>query len=307
MWGGTDPGLGIATIQAAIDQGVTLIDTAPVYGFGVAETLVGAATRGSRRNRVNIATKCGLVWADGTIWRDASPMRLLDEVDASLRRLQTDYIDIYQIHWPDSTVAEHALADVLHSIKASGKVRAIGVCNFPAERAAQLHAICPLAFVQSAYNIYERDIDKSLIPFARANNIATIAHSALCRGLLTGSVASNTAYASDDVRSFDPKFKPDRRTQYILASENLAVMAKMRFDKPLVSLALRWILDRGVDVALFGARHPKQLAHLTDDFGWQIDARTMQEIDRIVDQAIAAPIGPEFMRPRQDREGKLPR
>src|SRR5580658_8619965 len=129
MWGGTDQRESVATIRAALDQGINLIDTAPVYGFGVSEEIVGAALEGIR-DRAVIATKTGLEWRDGKVYRNATPARIMQEVDDSLRRLRTDYIDIYQVHWPDPLVPVEETAEAMRSLLEQGKIRAIGVSNF---------------------------------------------------------------------------------------------------------------------------------------------------------------------------------
>src|ERR1700761_5587098 len=145
MWGGTDDAQAIATIKSAVDRGITLIDTAPAYGFGHAEELVGQAlAEAGARNKVCIATKVGLNWADGKVFRDASRARIQKEVEDSLRRLRTDVIDIYQVHWPDPKISIEETAEAMLDLYRAGKIRAIGVSNFSPAQMETFRAIAPL-------------------------------------------------------------------------------------------------------------------------------------------------------------------
>jgi len=186
MWGGTDEAESIATLRAAVEHGVDLIDTAPAYGFGRSEEIVGKALAGSLRSRVRIATKAGLEWRNGTVFRNASRARILKEVDDSLRRLQTDHIDVYQVHWPDPLVEIEETAEAMRSLLQQGKIRAIGVSNFSVAQMERFRRIAPLHVVQPPYNLFERAIEAEILPYCRENGIATFGYGALCRGLLSG-------------------------------------------------------------------------------------------------------------------------
>src|ERR1700689_2882967 len=163
MWGGSDEAESIKTIHAALDRGISLIDTAPVYGFGRSEEIVGRAlAQAGRRKQAVIATKVGLAWRDGKPYRDASKSRIVQEAEDSLRRLQTDVIDIYQVHWPDPKTAIEETAEAMATLYRAGKIRAIGVSNFsPAEMDA-FRAVAPLHTVQPPYNLFERGIENSV-------------------------------------------------------------------------------------------------------------------------------------------------
>ncbi|WP_414500042.1 MULTISPECIES: aldo/keto reductase [unclassified Zymobacter] len=299
-WGGTDDKQSIATVQSAIDRGITCIDTAPVYGCGHSEELVGKALKeGGRRDKTIIATKCGLNWKpDGTVFRDASPARLAQEIDDSLRRLQTDHIDIYQLHWPDSTVPVEETAEALRKIRDSGKVRAIGVSNFNPEQIKAFEKVCPITTHQPPYNLFERDIEKDLLPTLIEQNIGTLTYGALCRGLLSGKIDRNRTFSGDDLRNSDPKFQPPRFEQYLNAVKELDAFALVNYDRTVLHLALRWLLDqKGVSIALWGARRPDQLDPVNEVMGWSLDEDAKAEIDRILDRNIKDPVGPEFMAP----------
>jgi aryl-alcohol dehydrogenase-like predicted oxidoreductase len=299
MWGGTDEDQSIQTIHAALDRGINLIDTAPVYGFGRSEEIVGKAlAQGGRRRHAVIATKVGLAWADGNPHRNASKRRIVQQVEDSLRRLQTDVIDIYQVHWPDPGTAIDETAEAMAALYRAGKIRAIGVSNFSAAEMDAFRAVAPLHTVQPPYNLFERGVENSVLPYARDKGLTTLVYGSLCRGLLSGRMNAGTSFTADDLRHNDPKFQLPRFRQYVAAVERLDRFAQMNYSKRVIHLALRWLLDRpGVGVALWGARRPDQLAPAADVMGWRIDAGAMSEIDRILETSIAEPVGPEFMAP----------
>ena len=289
----------IRTIHAALDRGINLIDTAPVYGFGRSEEIVGKAlVQNGRRKQAIIATKVGLAWKDGNPYRNASKGRIVREVEDSLRRLQTDVIDIYQVHWPDPNTAIEETAEAMAALYRGGKIRAIGVSNFSPAQMDAFRAVAPLHTAQPPYNLFERGIEKAVLPYCRSNGITTLVYGSLSRGLLSGRMNAETRFPADDLRSNDPKFQMPRFRQYVTAVEKLDRFAQDNYSKRVIHLALRWLLDRpGVGVALWGARRPDQLAPATDVMGWRIDDSAMAEIDRILKTSIADPVGPEFMAP----------
>src|SRR5882762_27699 len=298
MWGGTDEAESIATIQAAFERGINLVDTAPVYGFGRSEEIVGRAIAEARlRSDVLIATKAGLQWDGGKVSRNASRARILREVDDSLRRLRTDYIDIYQVHWPDPLITIEETADAMHLLLAQGKIRAIGVSNFSVVQMGRFRRVAPLHVLQPPYNLFERAIETDLLPYCRKNKIATLGYGALCRGLLSGRMRPDTIFSGDDLRRSDPKFLAPRFAQYLAAVQRLDRLAQQRFGKRVIHLAVRWMLDQGITTALWGARHPGQLKPVDEVTGWSLDASAKAEIDEILREAITDPIGPEFMAP----------
>jgi aryl-alcohol dehydrogenase-like predicted oxidoreductase len=298
MWGGTDQIESVATIREALDQGINLTDTAPAYGFGVSEEIVGRALADAGlRSQAIIATKAGLEWRDGRIYRNASRSRIMQEIDASLGRLRTDYIDIYQVHWPDPLVPVEETAGAMLELYEQGKIRAIGVSNFSVAQMERFRRVAPLHVLQSPYNLFERDIEGEILPYCRANRIVTLGYGALCRGLLSGRMQADTTFDGDDLRSMDPKFQPPRLTRYLAAVEQLALLARDRYSTRVVHLAVRWMLDQGISVALWGARRPDQLRAAVGVAGWSIDRVTRAAIDRILSETIPDPIGPEFMAP----------
>jgi aryl-alcohol dehydrogenase-like predicted oxidoreductase len=298
MWGGTDQRESIATIHAALHQGINLIDTAPVYGFGVSEEIVGAALEGIRSEAV-ISTKAGLEWRGEKVYRNASRARIMQEVNDSLRRLRTDYIDIYQVHWPDPLVPVEETAEAMRLLYEQGKIRAIGVSNFSLAQMKSFRRVAPLHVLQSPYNLFERDIEVQILRYCRANNIATLGYGALCRGLLSGRMRSDTTFDGDDLRRVDPKFQPTRFAQYLDAVEQLDKFAQRRFHRRVIQLAVRWVLDQGVSVALWGGRRPEQVEAALGVAGWSLKVADRALIELIVNTAIKDPVGPEFMAPPQ--------
>ncbi len=297
MWGGTDEAESIATIRAAFEHGVNVVDTAPVYGFGHSEEIVGKAIEGELRSEVLIATKAGLQWEDGKVSRNAGRARILREVEDSLRRLRTDYIDIYQVHWPDPLVTIEETAEAMHALFKQGKIRAIGVSNFSVLQMERFRRIAPLHVLQPPYNLFERGIETDLLPYCRKNSIATLGYGALCRGLLSGRMKADTVFDGDDLRRTDPKFREPRFAQYLAAVQKLDQLAQQRFGKRVIHLAVRWMLDQGITTALWGARRPDQLQPVDEVVGWSLDASAKAEIDRILRETITDPVGPEFMAP----------
>lgn len=300
MWGGTDEAQSIDTIHRAIDKGIGLIDTAPVYGFGRSEEIVGKALADGRRDQVALATKVALNWNDdhSKVWRDASASRIEQEVEDSLKRLQTDRIDIYQVHWPDPETPMDETAQALEKLYRAGKIRAIGVSNFTPAQMDELQKTVPLHALQPPYNLFERDIDQEVLPYCRQNGIATMTYGALCRGLLTGKMREDTQFTGDDLRKNDPKFQGERYRQYLNAVAELNRFATERYQKSVLALALRWLVDQpDVTTALWGARRPEQLDPVSEIDGWSLDAEAMTAIDDILARCIDNPVGPEFMAP----------
>src|SRR4030095_13145484 len=201
---------------------INLIDTAPVYGLGRAEELVGrAVAQHGERQKIIIATKVGLEWRGGQIFRNSSKTRIMKEIDDSLRRLKTDYVDIYQIHWPDPLVPIEETAAAIHQLHKQGKIRAIGVSNYSLEQLNLFRQAAPLHTAQPPYNLFERGVEKDLLPYCHSHGISTLTYGSLCRGLLSGKMKPNGQFHGDDVRKIDPKFQQPRYAQYLKAVERL--------------------------------------------------------------------------------------
>jgi len=298
MWGGTDEEKAIETIHKALDSGINLIDTAPVYGFGASEEIVGRALKKyGKRENVIIATKVGVRWRDHKVYRDLNKESIINEVHDSLKRLHVDYIDLCQVHWPDATVSMQETADTLKMLQEQGKIVAIGVSNFSKEQMEEFRKHASLDTLQSPFNLFEREIEHSELPYCRQNHIDTLGYGSLCRGLLTGKVRDNTTFRGDDLRKIDPKFKEPRFTQYLRCVDRLQEWVDDKYQKPLIALAVRWVLDSGISIALWGARKPEQLKDIDSIWNWKLTPQDLMEIHHILQETIKNPIGPEFMAP----------
>jgi aryl-alcohol dehydrogenase-like predicted oxidoreductase len=299
QWGGTDDDESVRTIHAALDRGITLIDTAPAYGFGHSERVVGRAiSERGKRDRVVLATKVGLERVGDGVRRNSTRKQLFAEVEVSLKNLRTDYIDLYQVHWPDLDTSYEETASALADLKQAGKIRAIGVSNYSIEAMERFSKIAPLASAQPPLNLFERQAEDDILPWCREKGVSTLTYGALCRGLLTGAIDRSTKFEGDDLRKSDPKFLPPRFAQYLEAVTLLERFGRERFGKGMLALAVRWVLDTpGVSVALWGARHPAELEPLEEVLGWQLDDEARAYIDEVIATSVRNPVGPEFMAP----------
>ena len=301
-WGSVPDKDGISTILDAVNRGINLIDTAPIYGHGRAEELIGRAVREhGKRDAFYIATKAGLNWAvpgRPGVFADSTPARLRSELEASLRRLGTDHIDLYQVHWPDTLVPVEETAELMAEFLREGKVGALGVSNFSVAQMNAFRAVAPLASNQPPYNMFEREIDDEVLPWCEANQVAILTYSSLCRSLLGGRLTQGMTFPDGDIRTADPKFREPRFSQYLNAVDQLSTLARDRYGKTVLELAARWVLDRpGVSVALWGAKRPDQLGAVEGVVGWKLDDAAMKEIDRIIAECVIDPVGPEYLTP----------
>jgi len=302
-WGAVSDADAVATILDALERGINLIDTAPIYGHGRAEELVGRAMREhGRRDAFYVATKFGLDWdlpGRPGVFADSRPARLRRELEDSLRRLGTDHIDLYQVHWPDTLVPVEETAALLADFQREGKLRALGVSNFNGSQMEAFRSAAPLASNQPPYNLFEREIDAEVLPWCERNQVAVLTYSSLCRSLLGGRLTRGMKFPEGDIRLADPKFQEPRFSQYLNAVDKLKDLAQAHYGKSVLELAARWVLDRpGVTVALWGARRPEQISAVGGVLGWKLDADAMAEIDRIVVESVADPAGPEYLTPR---------
>ncbi len=298
-WGGADDRESVRTIHAALAEGINLLDSAPVYGFGHSEEIVGQAiAQLGCRSKVIIATKVGLQWRRGLVLRNASRERILSEIDDSLRRLQTSYIDIYQVHWPDPDTPVEETAEAMHQLYREGKIRAIGVSNYSPADMERFRSVGPLHFAQPPYNLFERQSEGEILPYVQENNIVALTYGCLCRGLLSGRMSADRVFRGDDLRKTDPKFQSPTYAQYLKAVERLDQFAQERYGKRVLDLAVRWVLDQpGVTMGLWGARRPEQISAVGGIEGWKLDVSALRTIDRILRETISNSVGEGFMAP----------
>jgi aryl-alcohol dehydrogenase-like predicted oxidoreductase len=239
------------------------------------------------------------------VFSNLTESRIRKEIEDSLRRLGTDYIDLYQIHWPDTLIPVAEVAALLGEFQREGKVRALGVSNFNVAQMEEFRSVAQLASNQPPYNLFEREIDSAcgtgvaILPWCAANGVAVLTWSTLCRSLLAGRVTRGMSFDPRDIRSVDPKFLEPRFSQYMTAVERLAAFAREHYSKTVLELAARWVLDRpGISVALWGAKRPKQLDAVAGVLGWELDENAMAQIDRIVTESVTDPVGPEYLSPK---------
>ncbi len=299
MWGGTDEAKSIDTIVQAFDKGINFIDTAPVYGFGTSEEIVGKALKKiNRREEIVLSTKVAMEWdKDENVVRNSGKERIAKEIDDSLRRLQTDYIDVYFVHWPDPVVPFEETAAAMQQLVDQGKIRSIGVSNYSNQQMDAFRKVAPIHFMQPPYNMFERQIEDEQLPYCREHKIDLVTYGVICRGLLTGKMKPDTEFEGDDLRRNDPKFQEPRYAQYLEAVDRLDKLAQENYGKRVIHLAARWALQQGITVALWGARHPGQLDAISEIPGWSISDDDMNRIEQILNESIKNPAGPEFMAP----------
>lgn len=269
-WGPTDDEAAVDAIRAGIDAGIDCIDTAPIYGCGHSEEVVGKAIKG-RRDEVIVATKCGLVWdrtdgefyfsmAEGnrSIYRNLKADSIKAECDRSLQRLGIEHIDLYQCHWPDPTTHIDDTMAALLDLQTQGKVKHIGVSNFTSEMMKQCLESGRIESDQPRYNLLDREIETDIVPFCQANQLSLIVYSPLAQGLLTGKVTVDRKFEEGDSRAGLKWFQPQNRQLVLDALEKLRPIADAH-KCTLAQLTLAWtVAQPGITSAIAGARTPQQ-------------------------------------------------
>ena len=300
MWGSTDRKDAVEAIRAAYDLGVTSIDTAPIYGQGLSEEIVGETIKDFQRDKVQILTKFGLRWDetkgnfyfkskdnsgnDIDIYKYAGKESIIKECENSLRRLGTDYIDLYQIHWPDITTAIPETMEAVLRLKEQGKIREAGVCNYNVDQMKEAETVLKLASNQVPYSMVNRKIEEEVIPYCIANKKSILAYSPLERGLLTGKISPGYKFAEGDHRATGKFFKEEnvRRTNEFL--EKIKPLAESK-GVSLGQLVLRWTLDKpGITVALVGARNAAQAIQNAKAIDVKLNADEMSFINRELEE-----------------------
>jgi aryl-alcohol dehydrogenase-like predicted oxidoreductase len=268
MWGGTDERQSIAAIQASIDAGISLIDTAPAYGMGLAETIVGKAIAG-RRDKVVLVSKCGLVWHvnEGAYFfhQDGKPVHrylgaasIRHEVEESLKRLGTDYIDHYVTHWQDATTPIAETVETLVRLKDEGKIRSIGASNVSQDDLAAYIETGALDAIQEEYSMVKREIETTLLPLCRQNAVSVLSYSSLALGLLSGKVGPERVFAEDDQRHGNPRFSQANREKIARLMRALEPVAAAH-GASVAQVVIAWtIAQPGITFSLCGARDPAQ-------------------------------------------------
>ncbi|MCE5199363.1 MAG: aldo/keto reductase [Armatimonadota bacterium] len=267
-WGGTNEQDAIDAIRTGLDTGCNFIDTAPAYGLGLSEEIVGRAIAGRRRDVV-IATKCGLVWhtnkgqlafeeSGRSVYRYLGPESIRYEVDQSLKRLGTDYIDLYQTHWQDPTKPIEDTMGTLMDLKSQGKIKAIGVSNASVAQIEEYQDYGPVDTDQELYSMLDRQIEQSNISYCKEKDISVLAYSPLAMGLLTGKIGPDREFPPDDLRYNNPRFSVENRRKVSDMLDEFKSIA-VKHNITLAQLVIAWtIAQPGVTHALVGARNRNQ-------------------------------------------------
>ena len=278
FWGKVDDDQSIATIRAGLEAGINLIDTAPVYGDGHSEEVVGRALEGLKREDIVLATKCGRFTCETE--------KIRQELETSLKRLKTDYIDLYQVHWPDDKVPFEETFGELENMRKQGKIRYIGVSNFSVEQTEEASKYCQIVSTQPQYSLLVRDIEKDILPYCVEKNIGILSYGSIGAGALTGKFKEKPVFKEDDERAAFYTFFQEQNwpktKQMIDTLEEIAAS----HGKPTVHAAINWVLkQKGISVALVGARTPEQVRMNAQAADWELtdeeNAKILQAYDRI--------------------------
>jgi aryl-alcohol dehydrogenase-like predicted oxidoreductase len=302
MWGGAEEKESITAIRAAYENGMTTIDTAPVYGFGKSEVLVGKAMEGVSRNKYQILTKFGMNWETeegefffDTTDNDGKPLKMYKfsrkekvrkECEESLRRLKTDYIDLLQIHWPDNTtpIAE-TMGEVAKLIK-EGKVRAAGVCNYSAEQVEEALKSVNIVSNQVPYSMVHRDIEKEIIPQALQRGIGILPYSPLQRGLLSGKITSDYKFSEGDTRPGTRYYKPENLNRINAMLAKIKPIADTH-QATLSQLVINWTVNRpAMASVLVGARNEQQVKENINSLGFKLTKNELEAITMAADELV---------------------
>jgi aryl-alcohol dehydrogenase-like predicted oxidoreductase len=289
-WGPVDEREAIAAIRRALDLGINFFDTAQAYGFGASERLLGRALADelrSRRDEIVIATKGGLRRSDGGVSRDASRASLHAGVEDSLRALGVDYIDLYQVHWPDPSVPFAETAGYLRELVDAGTIRHVGVSNFDAAQMDAFSQTLPVETLQPPYHLFRRDIEREILPYCLEHDVGVLVYGPLAHGLLTGTMGSDVAFPPGDWRRHSDLFHGEALQRNLEAVRALDAIAH-EHGRTVAQLAIAWTLaNPAVHVAIVGSR---RATHIDDSVGaldLHLDADDLARIDAVVSGAVA--------------------
>lgn len=295
MWGKTDRNDAIEAIRASYDLGVTSIDTAPIYGQGESEEIVGDAIKGISRDKIQILTKFGMRWdlnkgdfgfksknnegVEIDIYKYAGKESIIKECEDSLKRLGTDYIDLYQIHWPESTTPIAETMEAVATLIKQGKVRYAGVCNYTADQMAEAEKTIGLVSNQIPFSMVNRAVEEKTVPYCIAHNKSVLAYSPLERGLLTGKITTGYKFQEGDHRATNKYFSEESIAKTNSFLEMLKPLAAEK-KSTLSQLVIRWTIERpGITIALVGARNAKQAIENAKALDVQLSEEEIKFID----------------------------
>ena len=283
FWSSEGDNISVKSIQKAYDMGINFFDTAPVYGFGLSERLIGKALK-PVRDKVILATKCGLRWEKevlGSISKVATRESILEEINQSLERLETDYIDLYQVHWPDGKTPHEETMETLLEIQKQGKIRHIGVSNYSVEQMQPCLKIGPLVSLQPEYSLLQRSIEKETVPFCLIHDIGIIAYSPLASGVLTGKYDRDTKFKDWRSKGIIGQFTGEAFVNNIKKVERFKTIAESE-KKTCGQMAVNWVIHQpGVVSALVGVKNDRQVEENLESIGWQTNGAVRNQINEI--------------------------
>jgi hypothetical protein len=288
-WGSTDEEAAVTAIRRARELGVNLFDTAQAYGFGESERMLGRALRDDldhRRHEVVVATKGGLRMTEEGLRRDSSPGWLRRGVDDSLRALGVEYIDLYQVHWPDPDVPLVETAGALETKVAEGKILHVGVSNFNPDQMAEFARTRPVETVQPPYHLFRRDIEADVLPYSSSNDIGVLVYGPLAHGLLSGHMSEDTEFAADDWRSASPVFQGEAFRSNLDVVRRLERFARAELGCSVSQLAVGWTLSHpAVQVAIVGSRRSDHIEQAVEAADLKLDGEVLARVDEITSSA----------------------
>jgi aryl-alcohol dehydrogenase-like predicted oxidoreductase len=288
-WGAVEKKEAHAAVRRALELGVNFFDTAEAYGWGAAEETLGEALRGelaNRRDEIVLATKGGLRAEDGKLVRDSSPESLRRGIEGSLRRLDTDYVDLYQVHWPDANTPLETTAGVMDELVREGKARYVGVSNYGEAEMERFERRRKLDALQPPYHMLRRDIEAEILPYCQRRGIGVLVYSPLAHGLLTGKFGVNQTFPEDDWRSGHAMFQGEAFRANLETVEDLDWFSRER-RYSVAQLAVAWTLaNPAVDVAIVGARRVDQIEGTHRAAELELSEEDLREIDRIIRRAV---------------------
>jgi aryl-alcohol dehydrogenase-like predicted oxidoreductase len=302
LWGGAEENDAIQAIKASYDLGITTFDTAPAYGFGKSEELIGRAMEGIPRNKYQVLTKFGLDWTSETgeyyfdttdndgnpvkMYRNASPARVIKECEDSLRRLKTDYVDLLQIHWSDNTTPIAETMEAVAGLIKQGKVLAAGVCNYSVNQVNEALKIVPLASNQVPFSMVRRDIEKDLVPQALEKGLSILPYSPLQRGLLTGKITRDYKFNDGDSRPDTKYFKPESIDKVNAMLERIRPIADVH-NATLSQVIINWTAHLpAMTCVLVGARDEKQVSENVGALDFKLTQDQMDYISQLANEVV---------------------
>ncbi len=296
FWDNCDDQESIRIIHAAIDSGINFFDTAPIYGMGHSEEIVGKAIAMGKRNQVFLASKCGLVWNEsGKARKLLSKESILKEIDDSLQRLQTDYLDLYQLHWPDHSTPLEETIEAIEVVKKAGKIRYFGLTNYSVNEAEKIASMTEISSMQGLYNVLEQNPDsyhggrleyktrEEILPFCAAGGLAFFPYSPLMQGALAGVFKKTGNFSSTDVRSNNPKINGEGFIEYYEKVNKIKVFGH-EIGRPINEIAINWLRQQqGVTSIIGSIQHTSELTQNLKALSWKLTDDDIEVLEKIVE------------------------